>query len=67
MSELTITSSYMSTPAESTPTHLPWAINSMPESINPMPEPTLTLCQSRLYPPVRDFGFGLCEWFGELE
>jgi hypothetical protein len=28
---------------ESTPTHLPWA----------------TLCQSRLYPPVRDFGFGL--------
>jgi hypothetical protein len=27
------------------PTHLPWA----------------TLCQSRLYPPVRDFGFGL--WF----
>ncbi len=29
---------------ESTPTHLPWE----------------TLCQSRLYPPVRDFGFGLC-------
>ncbi len=29
---------------ESTPTHLPWAI----------------LCQSQLYPPVRDFGFGLC-------
>ncbi len=27
---------------------------------NPMPELTLTLCQSRLYPPVRDFGFGLC-------
>jgi hypothetical protein len=26
---------------------------------NPMPESTLTLCQSRLYPPVRDFGFGL--------
>jgi hypothetical protein len=23
-----------------------------------MPESTLTLCQSRLYPPVRDFGFG---------
>ncbi len=27
---------------------------------NPMPESTLTLCQSRLYPSVRDFGFGLC-------
>ena len=26
---------------------------------NPMPESTLTLRQSRLYPPVRDFGFGL--------
>ncbi len=25
----------------------------------PMPESTLTLCQSRLYPPVRDLGFGL--------
>ncbi len=25
----------------------------------PMPESTLTLCQSRLYPPVRDFRFGL--------
>ncbi len=24
-----------------------------------MPESTLTLCQSWLYPPVRDFGFGL--------
>jgi hypothetical protein len=24
-----------------------------------MPESTLTLCQSRLYPPVRDLGFGL--------
>jgi hypothetical protein len=23
---------------------------------NPMPESTLTLCQRRLYPPVRDFG-----------
>ncbi len=26
---------------------------------SPMPESTFTLCQSRLYPPVRDFGFGL--------
>jgi hypothetical protein len=25
-----------------------------------MPESTLTLCQSRLYPPVRDFVFDLC-------
>ncbi len=25
----------------------------------PMPESTLTLCLSRLYPPIRDFGFGL--------
>ncbi len=29
---------------------------------NHMPEPALTLCQSRLYPPVRDLGFGLV-WF----
>ncbi len=28
---------------------------------NPMPESTLTLCQIRLYPPVRDFGFSLSE------
>jgi hypothetical protein len=28
--------------------------------LNPMPESTLTLYQSRLYPQVRDFGFGLC-------
>ncbi len=27
-----------------------------------MPESTLTLCQSRLYPPVRDFGFGLRDY-----
>ncbi len=40
----------MSTP-DSIPTHLPWA--------TPMTEPVLTLCQSRLYPPVRDFEFGL--------
>ncbi len=26
---------------------------------NPMPESTLTLYQSRLYPPVRELGFGL--------
>ncbi len=26
---------------------------------NPMPESTLTLCQSRLYPPVRDLEFSL--------
>ncbi len=26
---------------------------------NPMSEPTLTLCQRRLYSPVRDFGFSL--------
>ncbi len=26
---------------------------------NPMPESALTLCQSRLYSPVRDLGFGL--------
>jgi hypothetical protein len=26
---------------------------------NPMPGSTLALCQSRLYPPVRNFGFGL--------
>jgi hypothetical protein len=26
--------------------------------LNPMPESTLTLCQRRLYPPVRNFDFG---------
>ncbi len=26
---------------------------------NPMPKSTLTPCRSRLYPPFRDFGFGL--------
>ncbi len=26
---------------------------------DPMPESTLTLCQSQLYPPDRDLGFGL--------
>jgi hypothetical protein len=26
---------------------------------NPMPESTLTLCQSQLYPPVREFGMDL--------
>jgi hypothetical protein len=26
----------------------------------PIPESTLTLCQSRLYAPVRDLRFGLC-------
>ncbi len=31
---------------------------------NPLPESTLTLCQSRLYPTVRDFGFGLCPLLG---
>jgi hypothetical protein len=38
---------------ESTPTHKPWALD------NPIPESTLTLCQSRLrlYPPV-----GLSIW-----
>jgi hypothetical protein len=36
--------------SESTPTHL---------HDYPMPESTLTLCQSRLYSPIKDFGFGL--------
>ncbi len=45
-------------------THGIW--DPMPESTptctigNPMPESILTLCRSRLYPPVRDFGF--CLW-----
>jgi hypothetical protein len=29
---------------------------------NPMPKSTSTLCQSRFYPPVRDFGFGIRKW-----
>jgi hypothetical protein len=32
---------------------------SRPPTHLPMPASTLTLWQSRLYPPVRDFGFGL--------
>ncbi len=35
---------------QSRPTHIPRAMG------NPMLESTLTLCQSLLYPPVRDFG-----------
>ncbi len=33
--------------------------------VNPMPESTLTLCQSRLYLTVRDFRFGIRSWFHE--
>ncbi len=29
--------------------------------LNPMPESTLSLRHSRLYPPVKDLGFGLCK------
>ncbi len=47
---LYFTSPYVQSRVDST--HLPWA--------NPMLYSTLTLCQSRLYPPVGDFGFGLC-------
>jgi hypothetical protein len=50
MPELTITSPYMSTPKVDSKT---FTIG------NPTPESTLTLCQGRLYPPVRDFRFGL--------
>jgi hypothetical protein len=46
--DYTITSPYsMSTP-ESSPKHVPWALGIT------MPESTLTLCQSRHYPPVKD-------------
>jgi hypothetical protein len=49
--ELTITSTYV---------HFRVDFNTFTMG-NPMPEATLTLCQSRrLYPPVRDFGFGHC-------
>ncbi len=43
---------------ESTTTHLPWALG------NPMPESTLTLCRSRLYPPGQGLWFGL--WLRNL-
>jgi hypothetical protein len=49
MPELTITSPYVHSRIDSNT----FAMGS------PMPESTLALCQSRLYPPVRDFGFGL--------
>ncbi len=43
--------------------HVPSRVNSNAFTMgNPMPESTLTLCQSRLYLPVRDFGFGLRGW-----
>ncbi len=45
MPELTITSSYVDSDTFTTG--------------NLMPESTLTLRQSQLYPSVRDFGFGL--------
>ncbi len=50
MPELTITSPYVDSRVDT---------NTFTMG-NPMPESTLTLCRSRLYSPVRDFGFGLC-------
>ncbi len=53
MPELTITSPYVHSSADSK--------NTFTMGLgNPMSESTLTLCQSRLYPKVRDFVFGLC-------
>jgi hypothetical protein len=49
MPELSITSPYVHFRDDSNPFTMG----------NIMPETTLTLCQSRLYPPVGDFGFGL--------
>jgi hypothetical protein len=48
MPEMTITSPYVHSRVDSSTFTMG----------NPMPESTLTLCQSRLYLPVRDFGFG---------
>jgi hypothetical protein len=50
MQELPITSSYV---------HSRFDFNTFTMG-NHVPESTLTLSQSRHYPPVRDFGFGLC-------
>ncbi len=49
MPDLTITSPYVHSSVDSNTFNMG----------NPMPELTLTLRQSQLYPPVRDFGFGL--------
>jgi hypothetical protein len=49
MPELTITSPYVHSRVDSDTFIMG----------NLMPKSTLTLCQSRLSPPVRDFGFGL--------
>ncbi len=49
MPEMTITSPYVQSRVDSKT----FTIG------NPMPKSTLTLCQSRLYPPVRDFRFSL--------
>ncbi len=61
--ELTITSPYVHSRVDSNT----FTMGGQPYArvdLNPMPESTLTLCQSRLYPPVMNFGFGLrCETF----
>jgi hypothetical protein len=49
MPELTITSPYVHSRVDSDAFTM--------DIGNPMPESTLTLCQSRLYPPVMDFGW----------
>jgi hypothetical protein len=56
MPELTITSPYV---------HSRVDYNAFTMDIgNPMPESTLTLCQSRLYPLVRDLGIWLLDSSG---
>jgi hypothetical protein len=51
MPELTITSPYVHSRVDS---------NTFTMGLgNPVPESTLTVCQSRLYPLAKDFGFGL--------
>jgi len=57
MLELTISPPYVNSRVDSKHIYLGPPYASV--DLNPMPESTLNLCQSRLYPPVRDFGFGL--------
>ncbi len=55
MLELTINPPYVYSRVDSHPNTFTYTS----VDLNPMPESTLTLWQSRLYPPVTYFGFGL--------
>jgi hypothetical protein len=61
MPELTITSPYIDSRADSNTCIVLYTMRKPYARVDfkPMTESTLTLCQRRLYPPVRDLEFGL--------